>query len=136
MRFYGDKYKTPMADWPKIHAACEKYGQFVIEVTKYSEAKEISHQQMSYLHAVVFPAVAKQMHCSLWQAEFDCKRWAGEQWFMRKMGDQYFVLSKTSLTVKQCNEWIESIWDWAQANGIHVPLPDKDWRKEKNSSEQ
>ena len=131
MRFYGDTDSDPMADWPRIHAECEKHGRFVIEVTKYNESTEISKQQMKYLHAVVFPKIAEEMHCSLWQAEFDCKRWAGEQWFMRKMGDQYFVLSKTSLTVKQCNQWIENIQEWAQQGGIHVPAPDPNWKQNK-----
>ena len=135
MRFYGKTIEgQPAADYPGIQRECGKHERFVIEVTKYDESKEISNQQMKYLHAVVFPTIARETHCSLWQAEFDCKRWAGNQWFMKKMGDQYFVLSKTSLTVKQTNEWIKNIIDWAQTGNVHVPEPDKDWRQNKTKS--
>ena len=131
MRTKYDKFNESMTDWPALHKECERLGQAVIEVTKYSETKEISNQQMKYLHAVVFPTLSREMHCSLWEAEFQCKRWAGEQWFMKKVGDLHFVLSKTSLTVKQTNEWIDNIKDWAEKGDIHIPLPDKDWRNKK-----
>lgn len=121
----------PVADWPKIKAEIRKHDRFVIEVVKYDESTEISRQQMKYLHAVAFPTISRETHCSLWQAEFDCKRFAGNQWFIKKMGDQHFVLSKTSLSVKQTNEWIKNIIDWAATGGIHVPEPDKNWRSNK-----
>jgi hypothetical protein len=39
------------------------------------------------------------------------------------------ILSKKVLSVKQTNKWIENIIDWCGSKGIHIPEPDKDWRK-------
>jgi hypothetical protein len=134
MRFKGKTIENqPCSKWPEIHRECAKYERFVVEVTELDSDKDISNQQMRYLHAAVFPLIAKETHCSLWQAEFDCKRWAGNQWFMKKIGDQHFVLSKTSLTIKQTNEWIKNIIDWAATGNIHVPEPDRDWRRNKKA---
>ncbi len=130
MQFFGQTIDGEAAtNWPKIQAKCAEYPRFVIKVERYSEQKEISDRQMAYLHAVVFPTLAREMTCSLWEAEFTCKRQCGEQWLLKKMGDLRFVLSKTVLTTKQCNQWIENIWDWADKSGVHIPQPDKDWRK-------
>ena len=134
--YYGQTIEgQPCTDWKGIHAECAKHPQFVIRVEKYDEDREISLQQMKYLHAVVFPTLAREMHCSLWEAEFTCKRWCGEPWeLIKKVGPQMYVeCSKTKLTTKQCNAWIESIWDWAQSRKIHIPAPDKDWRKSKDA---
>jgi hypothetical protein len=132
MRFTGKTMdKRPCSQWTPIYNECAKYERFVVEVTELDSDKDISNQQMKYLHAVVFPLLAKETHCSLWQAEFDCKRHAGNQWFIKKIGDQHFVLSKTSLSVKQTNEWIKNIIDWAATGNIHVPEPDKEWRSNK-----
>ncbi len=132
MRLKYDKFNESMTDWPAIHKECERLGQAVIEVTKYSEDREISIQQMKYLHAVVFPTIAREMPCSLWTAELDCKRYAGREWLIKKIEDQHFVLSKTSLTVKQTNDWIDNIRDWAEQGSIFIPLPNRNWRQEKN----
>jgi hypothetical protein len=132
MRFTGKTMdKRPCSQWTSVYNECAKFERFVVEVTELDSDKDISNQQMRYLHAVVFPLLAKETHCSLWQAEFDCKRHAGNQWFIKKIGDQHFVLSKTSLSVKQTNEWIKNIIDWAATGNIHVPEPDKDWRSKK-----
>jgi hypothetical protein len=116
----------PICDWPKIHKECAKLESFSVEVT---DSNDISIQQMKYLHAVVFPRVAEAGKVSLWQAEFDCKRFAGRQWLIKTIQGNHFILSKTSLTVKQTNEWIDNIRDWAeQVYQIIIPLPNKDWR--------
>ena len=132
MIFHGQTIEgEPAANWPLIQKESAKYPKFTVEVHKYDEQREISNQQMAYLHTVVFETIAKHMHSSLWEAEFLCKTQCGEQWFVKKMGDLRFVLSKTTLTVKQCNKWIENIQDWGQRNNIFIPAPDKDWRKAK-----
>ena len=70
--------EQPATDWPAIHKACMKHKRFVVEVRKYDEEREISRQQMAYLHGVVFPTIAREMHVSLWEAELLCKTQAGE----------------------------------------------------------
>ena len=130
MRFYGQTdNEEPITNWPKIHKQCAKYDRFVVEVKRYSEENEVSDQQFAYLHAVVFPMLAKEWDCSLHQAELDCKRRWGEQWMIRKELGYRFVLSKTVLKAKQCNQWIDNIWEGAHNEGIIIPLPDKDWRE-------
>ena len=116
--------------WSAITKGASKYPRFVIEVREHDPEREISIQQMKYLHAVVFPTLAKEMHTSKWEAEFLCKTQCGEQWLVKKVGDLRFILSKTTLSVKDCNEWIENIWDYTQKNGITIPQPNKEWRTE------
>ena len=132
MDFYGHTTGgIPTLSPAVIIDECKKHKRFVVRVEEYDEQREISEQQIKYLHAVVFPTIARESHCSKWQAEFDCKRYPGRKWLIKSYGDQHFVLSKKSLSVKQCGDWIENIWDWAQHGGIHIPLPDKDWREHK-----
>lgn len=133
MQFKGKTInKQPATDWPAIHKACIKHPAFTVEVREYSEKTEISLQQMKYLHAVVFPQIAEAGKVSLWQAEFDCKRFAGRQWLIKTVEGNHFVLSKTTLSVKQTNQWIDNIIDWAeQAYHILIPLPNPEWRKTK-----
>lgn len=126
----------PVTDWPAIHKECMKHKRFVVEVRKYDEQREISRQQMRYLHGVVFPTIAREMHISLWEAELLCKTQAGEQWLVKKMGDVRFILSKTGMSVKDCTEWIQNIFDWGDRNGIFIPPPDKEWWKRRIEPEQ
>ncbi|KKK86383.1 hypothetical protein LCGC14_2763780 [marine sediment metagenome] len=115
--------------WPAIHEEAAKYESFVISVEKWDEEKELSKQQMKYLHAVVFPIFAKEMHCSLLWAEITLKRACGEQWLIKRFENTEIILSKTILSVKQCNQWIKNIQDWCDSHKIHIPESDKDWKK-------
>jgi hypothetical protein len=127
--FYGETLDgQPACRWNDIQASAAKHRRFTVRVEKYDRQKEISLQQMRYLHGVVFPAVARAMCCSLWEAEYQCKVYPGEQWLTQRMGQTLLVLSKTTLNVQQTNAWIENIHDWAQKCGFFVPPPDKDWR--------
>ena len=128
----------PVGQWDQVFEACRKHKRAAIIVEKYSEERAISRQQMAYLHPVVFPRLAKEMECSLWEAEFTCKTQCGEQWLIKDLCGARFVLSKTSLSIKDCNAWIENIWDWCDRHGIHMPAPDKDWRvnAEKDSAKE
>jgi len=130
MDFYGETADgEPLADWPAIHKACMRHKRFVVEVRKFDEKREISRQQSAYLHAVVYPTVAKAMDCSLWEAEFQCKTGPGREWLVKTMGDLRFILSKTTMSVEDCTRWIENIFDWGDRNGIFIPPPDKEWWK-------
>lgn len=120
----------PLCAWTAITDEAAKYDKFIVTVEKWDEDREISRQQMKYLHAVVFPTFAKEMFCSLLWAEITLKRSCGEQWLIKRYDKTEIILSKTILTVKQCNQWIENIWDWTSSKNIHIPQPDKDWRKE------
>ena len=126
---YTDDSGKPIAPWQQIYEKAAVLGRFIIKIEKWTEEKEISLRQMAYLHAVVFPALAKEMHCSLLWAEITLKRCCGEQWLIARVDKAEIILSKTILTVKQCNQWIENIWDWCSSKNIHIPDPDKDWRK-------
>ena len=137
MDFFGETVDgQPATDWPAIHKACMKHQRFVVEVRRYDEEREINRQQMAYLHGVVFPTIAREMHVSLWEAEFLAKTGPGEQWLVKRMGDLRFVLSKTGMSVKDCTEWIQNIWDWSDRNGFFIPPPDKTWWRRSIEPEQ
>ena len=130
MDFYGITIDgEPVTHWPEIHQACRKLGQFIVSVREYDEQREISLLQMAYLHAVVFPLLAKEWNTSEEDAEFECKKRWGEQWLIKRALGYRFVLSKTVLTAKQCNQWIENIQAGALRENILVPCPDKDWKE-------
>lgn len=128
--FFGQTIdQTPCADWKAIHGACARHHEFIVEVRPYNEEREVTNQQFAYLHAVVFPALAKAWDTSEEDAEFECKKRWGEQWLVKKSLGYRFVLSKTVLTSKQCNKWLDNIWQGAHREGIIIPPPDKDWRE-------
>ncbi len=120
---------NPTADWKAIYAQCAKHETFVVEVRKYDANKEISRQQMAYIHAVVFPALSEYVGCSLLMAELMLKKRCGEQWFVQKVDGCEVILSKTMLSVKQTTEWMENIFDWMESINCPVSLPDPKWRE-------
>jgi hypothetical protein len=126
----------PIANWKAVYANCAKYARFVVEVREYDEQKEISLQQMKYMHSVVFPALAQYVGCSELMAEIMLKKKCGEQWFIQKIDGNEIILSKTMLTVKQTTKWLENCWEWLESIGCPVPPPDPNWklnRKENNA---
>ena len=50
----------PTAKWKAVYRECAKYEQFIVEVRKFDPEREISLQQMRYMHAVVIPALAER----------------------------------------------------------------------------
>lgn len=118
----------PAANWPAIHKQAAKYSEFIIEVRQYDPEREITLQQMSYLHAVVYPALAEHMGVSQLMAEVILKKKCGEQWFIKEIDSNEIILSKTMLTVKQTTVWLENIWDFMEAIGCPVPPPDPQWK--------
>jgi len=118
----------PVTHWPVIHETCAKYDRFVIEVRRYDADKEISLQQMKYLHAVVIPALAEYTGLSQLMAELILKKKCGSQWFIREVDGNEIIISKTMLTTKQTTAWLENIWDWMESVGCPVPPPDPQWR--------
>lgn len=128
--YYGQTINDqPCTDWRAIQAECARHPQFVVEVRRYDEQREISLLQMAYLHAVVFPLLAREWNTSEEDAEFECKKRWGEQWLIKRELGYRFVLSKTVLTTKQCTKWIENIQAGALRENILVPCPDRDWRE-------
>ena len=118
-----------VGDWRGMQREAARHDRAIVTVEEYDEKREISDKQMAYLHAVVFPTFAKEMHCSLLWAEMTLKRCCGEEWLIKRVDRAELILSKTILSVNQCNKWIENIWDWCDSKNIHIPPPDKDWRK-------
>ena len=133
MIFHGQTIdKQPATNWKAIQDECALYNRFTIEVTEFNEEREISNQQMKYLHAAVFPLIAERFHMSELEAEDHCKALCGEHWFVKKIGDKWYRLSKKTLSVTQCNKWIENIYTYFEKQGLHIPAPNQDWRKEKD----
>lgn len=118
----------PATNWKAVYKACAKHERFLLEVRKYDEAAEISLQQMRYLHAVVIPALADLVGCSEFMAEQILKKKCGEQWFVKEVDGDICIISKTNLSVKQTNKWLENCWDWMESIGCPVPPPDPNWR--------
>lgn len=120
----------PAANWKAIQATCTEYPEFIIEVRKFDEQREISLQQMAYIHAVVIPALADHVGCSRLMAEILLKKKCGEEWFIQKVDGIDMILSKTMLTTKQTTQWLENCWDWMESIGCPVPPPDPKWREQ------
>ena len=120
-----------MGNWPAVKDEAARYGQSAVTVEEFTEKRYVSNQQMAYLHAVVFPTYAKEMHCSVLWAEIELKRCCGEQWMIVRVDKAELILSKTILTVDQCTQWIENIIDWTESKNIHIPLPEKNWYETK-----
>ncbi len=115
-------------DWSGLKRAIDLFPDCIVEVRKYDKQREISKQQMAYLHAVVFPALAEYMGVSELMAELILKKKCGEQWFVKTLNREKFIISKTELSTKQTTVWMENIWDFMEAIGCPVPPPDKDWK--------
>ena len=128
MEFIGQTIEqNACADWKGIQNECSRHRVFIVDVREYNEEREITLRQMAYLHGCVFPLLAKEWNTSEEDAEFECKKRWGEQWLIKKALGYRFVLSKTVLTSKQCNKWIENIQAGAMRENVIVPPPDKDW---------
>ena len=41
------------------------------------------------------------------------------------------ILSKTELTTKQTNDWIDSMYTFLTEKGVNIQLPNKEWRSER-----
>lgn len=119
----------PLCAWQAAYNEAARHDKFIVIVEPYDEQKEISRQQMKYLHGVVFTTFAREMFCSKLWAEITLKRSCGEEWLIKRVDNTEIILSKTVLTPTQCSQWIENIWDWCESKNIHIPPPDKDWRK-------
>ena len=131
-RFKGQTINNqPATDWRAVYRACARHERFIIEVRRYDSAAEISMQQMKYLHAVVIPALAAHIGCSLFMAEQILKKKCGEQWLVKEIDGDLCILSKKTLTVKQTTQWLENCWDWMESIGCPVPPPDPNWRMNK-----
>lgn len=123
--------ESPAIDWKAIYAECAQHNEFVVEVRRYDPDKEISRQQMAYVHAVIFPALAEYVGCSQLMAEVMLKKKCGEQWFIKEVDKCEIILSKTMLSVNQTTKWLENIWEFMESIGCPVPPPDKNWRENK-----
>ena len=133
MIFHGETIDgQPAANWKVIQDEAARHKRFTITVEDYNEEREISNQQMAYLHVVVFPLIAETYHMSELEAEDHCKLFCGEKWFVKKIDTKWIRLSKRVLTTKNCNKWIENIYTHFEKQGLHIPAPSQDWRKEQN----
>ncbi len=118
---------SPATDWDAVYAECGKHTEFVIEVRRHDPDKEISLQQMKYIHAVVIPALSEYVGCSQLMAELLLKKKCGEQWFVKFVDKTETIISKTNLSVNQTTKWLENIWDWMESINCPVSPPDKNW---------
>ncbi len=126
----------PLSAWKAIYKECCKYEQFIIDVRKYDIENEISLQQMAYFHTVVIPAFVNHTGDSPKYWENKLKLEQGSKWFKPQTitvnNHKYTVIpSKTGLSTKDFNEWLQNIMDFAQTLGFIIPLPNKDWKTEK-----
>lgn len=131
MKFRGKTINgQPAAAWKAVYRACSKHESFIVEVRKYDEAKEISLQQMRWLHCKNGPIalLAEYMGVSKLIAELILKKKCGERFFVHEIDGEIVIASKAMLTVKQTTEWIENIFDFMDSIGCQVQPPDPAWR--------
>lgn len=124
----------PAAAWKHIYSECIKHPEFIIEVRPYSIEKEISRQQMRFLHGVVIPLFVKHTGDSPQNWENRLKVECGSKWFTPKIitvkSQNYTIIpSKTNLSTKDFMEWLQNITDYGLTIGIAVPPPDPQWRE-------
>jgi hypothetical protein len=135
MKFKGETIDgSAVLDWQKVYGECEKYHRFVIEIRELDEQREISLQQMKYFHAVVVPLFSEWNGDSKGCWETRLKLECGSKWFTPEVhvvdGKPYsFIPSKKTLSVKDCSEWFQNIMDYGLREGVVVPPPDPEWRK-------
>jgi len=134
MKFRGQTIDgQPAARWDQVHKACSKHARFIIEVRKYDEAREISLQQMAFLHAVVIPLFVDYTGDSpqYWQNKLKLE--CGSKWFKVEtvtVGKHSYTIipSKTKLSVNDFSEWYQNISDFGDSIDCPVPPPDPNWR--------
>lgn len=128
----------PATNWPKIHEDCAKHDRFIIEVRKFDPEREISLQQMKWLHCKNGPIVllAEYMGCSKMIAELILKKKCGERFFIHKIDGDTVIASKSMLSVKQTNEWIENIFDFMDSINCPVQPPDPKWRENQQKEKE
>ena len=123
----------PLGDWPNIIKEANKYLKAGIWVEDMGDDSQISLAQMAYIYSVVIPVLKKEGYSQL-DAENLLKVQCGEQWLVKVIEGQRYILSKTVLTVKQGTEWIENIMSFMDSIGWPVPPPNKYWYENKQKS--
>lgn len=137
MKFRGTTHNgQPATTWKRVYQECAKHGEFVVEVRKYDEAREISLQQMRWLHCPdgPFAVLAEYMGVSRLIAELILKKKCGERWFVQEVDGEKIIASKTMLTAKQTGEWIDNIIDFMDSIGCPVSAPDPNWRTNRRAT--
>jgi hypothetical protein len=74
----------PLSNWKQIYAECCKHALFIVEVRPYDEAREISLEQMHWIHCDAGPiaVLADFQGISRLDAQNILKRKAGREWFV------------------------------------------------------
>lgn len=140
MNFHGKTVNNqPIAQWKAICTECAKHERFTVKVEKYDEAKEISEKQMAFLHAVVLPLLSNWNGDSQQEWENRLKLECGSKWFKPQFvtidGHEFTIIpSKKTLSIKNFSEWYTNIRDFALKEGITIPDPDPEWRKNQERS--
>ena len=118
------------ANWPAIQQKCAKWDRYIVEVRQLDEQREISRKQMAWLHCDngPFAMLSDHVGCSRLTAELLLKKKCGESLFIKEIDGERCIISKANLSVKQTNQWFESIFDWMESIGCPVPPPDPAWR--------
>jgi hypothetical protein len=132
----------PALNWPAFNAECKKHTEsgFVVEVREYDPDKELSLQQMKYLHAVVVPLFSNYTGDSKQYWENKLKVECGSKWFKPEIisvcGHEYTIIpSKKHLSVKDFSEWYSNIRDFGDSINCIVPPPDPRWRENQKECE-
>lgn len=123
----------PVGSWKAIYRECLKHERAIVEVRPYDPEKEISIQQMRYLHGVVIPLFVDFTGDSAQYWENKLKLECGSQWFKPEVitiGVQKFVTipSKKTMSTKDFSNWYQNIRDYGDSIGCPVPPPDSQWR--------
>jgi len=87
------------AHWPAIQQACGKYEQFIVEVRRFDEQREISEHQRKYWHSVVISEYSEKSGESLMESEWYVKRGAARHIFMLEVDED---MRKRGQTLFEC----------------------------------
>ena len=139
MRFFGETIDGLLtlfdSQWHEIKIACSKHRRYTIDVREYSEAKEISYQQIKWWKGVLLPALSKDSGNSVvwWEATLKLNvlpdDFKPEK--VEVLGTVAHILpSVKTLSAKKTNKLIEGSLEYLHEQGFTwVTLPDSSLRK-------
>ena len=120
----GGKFLMSMHAKTQLHDAVRGWKDGPVTLKLAPTRAQRSLDQNAYMHAVVFPMLAREIGDSVEGVKRDCM---GEKWGWvdsKIKGYPIPLLTTSQMSVEQCSEFIEWVIPWAMNfHGVSIPLP-------------